>query len=203
MVFLQRQVIWRRKKDCPDGEPRWALVKPKSKAGIRVVEIPAPLVPLVAAHLATLDGLPNPLNLVFPSEAGTPLDPKNVRRRHFVPAMQALGISNVRQHDLRRTFIALHVEAKTHPKLVQERAGHSGIALTMDVYGKIAGKMTLGKEEEAKLNTLATTALPVHTPDEPTPTSRPLSSRTLRLQGRTLTRRKGPADNAGPDGTDA
>jgi hypothetical protein len=68
------------------------LVKPKSKAGIRVVEIPAPLVPLVAAHLETLHGLPNPLDLVFPSEAGTPLDPKNVRRRHFVPATQALGV---------------------------------------------------------------------------------------------------------------
>ena len=92
LIVVQRQVIWRRKKDCPAGEPRWVLVKPKSKAGIRVVEIPAPLVPLVAAHLETLHGLPNPLDLVFPSEAGTPLYPKNVRRRHFVPAMQALGI---------------------------------------------------------------------------------------------------------------
>jgi hypothetical protein len=52
----------------------------------------SPLVPLVAAHLETLHGHPNPLDLVFPSEAGTPLYPKNVRRRHFVPAMQALGV---------------------------------------------------------------------------------------------------------------
>ncbi len=188
LILIQRQVIWRRKKDCPPGEPRWALVKPKTKAGSRVVEIPAPMVPLVAAHLETLDGLPNPLDLVFPSEASTPLDPKNIRRRHFVPAMKALGVTGIRQHDFRRTFIALHVEAKTHPKLVQERVGHSSIALTMDVYGKIAGKMTLGKEEEAKLNALATKALPASIAPEPKRMDRPQNLRQRRLQGRKLAR---------------
>ena len=78
------------------------------------------------------------------------------------------------------------MEAKTHPKLVQERVGHSSIALTMDVYGKIAGKMTLGKEEEAKLNTLATTALPAQPPDQPPPGDTPQSIRKLRLHGRKL-----------------
>jgi hypothetical protein len=51
-----------------------------------VVEIPAAMVPLMAAHLDTLNEDPNPLDLVFPSEVGTPLYPKNVRRRHFAPA---------------------------------------------------------------------------------------------------------------------
>ena len=91
LIFVRRQVIWRRKKDCPDGEPRWALVEPKSKAGIRVVEIPQPMLPLVAAHLEALNGVHSSLELVFPGEAGTPIDPKNVRRRHFAPAMKAAG----------------------------------------------------------------------------------------------------------------
>lgn len=163
-------MIWRRKKDCPDGAPRWALVKPKSKAGIRVVEIPAPLVSLVAAHLATLK-VSNPLNLVFPSQTGTPLYPKNVRRRHFLPALQALGIVGVRQHDFRRTFASLHVAAGTHPKLVQERMGHSNIALTMDLYARLAGKMALSEEQEARFEALAVRALPASVPVEPTENS--------------------------------
>jgi integrase len=159
-------VIWRRKKDCPEGAPRWALSERKSKAGIRVMEIPAPMRPLLVAHLETLARVPNPLNLVFPNEAGTPLDPKNIRR-HFAPALKALGLSGIRHHDMRRTFIAIHVEAGTHPKLVQDRVGHSDIGLTMDVYGKIAGKMKLGVDEEKRLNALASTALPAQPPEQP------------------------------------
>ncbi len=166
-LVIQRQVIWRRKKDCPPGEPCWKLVEPKSRAGRRVVEIPAPLVAFLTAHLEGLNGVPNPLDLVFPSKAGTPLYPNNVRRRHFVPALRALGITGIRQHDFRRTFIALHVEAGTHPKLVQDRVGHRDVKLTMDVYGKIAGKMTLAKEQEARFDALATRALPAFSPIDP------------------------------------
>ncbi len=136
-----------------------------------MVEIPTPLVPFLVAHLEAMSGRLNPLDLVFPSEEGTPLYPKNVRRRHFDPALKALGITGIRQHDFRRTFIALHVEAGTHPKLVQDRAGHSDIKLTMDVYGRIAGKMTLAKEQEARFNALASQALPVRFPVEPTANS--------------------------------
>jgi len=160
-LFIQRQVIWCRKKDCADGEPRWRLVEPKSEAGKRVVEIPGPLVPFLVAHCEEQNGGPNPLALVFPSEEGTPLSPGNVRRRHFLPALKALGLSGIRPHDFRRTFIALHVEAGTHPKLVQERVGHSNIKLTMDVYGKLAGKMALGAEQAARFDAMATGAMPV------------------------------------------
>jgi integrase len=165
-LWIQRQAIWRRKKDCPPGEPRWKLVEPKSRAGKRVVELPAGLVPLLIAHRASLDGS-NPLNLIFPSQTGTPLYPKNIRRRHFLPALQALGIVGVRQHDFRRTFASLHVAAGTHPKLVQERVGHSSISLTMDAYAKITGRMMLTQEQEARLNALAARALPAALPGEP------------------------------------
>jgi integrase len=122
------------------------------------VEIPGPLVPFLAAHREAQNGGPNPLSLVFPSEEGTPLYPGHVRRRHFDPALKALGLTGIRPHDFRRTFIALHVEARTHPKLVQERVGHSNIKLTMDVYGKLAGKMALGAEQAARLDAMASVA---------------------------------------------
>ena len=118
------------------------------------------------AHRESLKGS-NPLNLVFPSQTGTPLYPKNIRRRHFLPALQALGVVGVRQHDFRRTFIALHVEAGTHPKLVQERVGYSSIGLTMDVYGKIAGQMALATEQEARFEALTAKAIPASVSVEP------------------------------------
>jgi hypothetical protein len=95
-LFIQRQAIWRRKKDCRDREPRWQLVEPKSEAGKRVVEIPGPLVPFLVVHREEQNGSPNPLGLVFPSEDGTPLYPGNVRRRYFAPALKALGLSGIR-----------------------------------------------------------------------------------------------------------
>jgi integrase len=126
---------------------------------------------LLIAHRASLDGS-NPLNLVFPSKTGTPLYPKNVRRRHFLPALQALGITGVRQHDFRRTFASLHVASGTHPKLLQERMGHSSIGLTMDLYAKIAGQMALTTEQEARFEALAVKALPASVSARPTGNSR-------------------------------
>ena len=106
--------------------------------------------------------------------------------------MQALGITGVRQHDFRRTFIALHVEAGTHPKLVQERVGHSSIALTMDLYGKIAGKMALATEQEARFEALTAKALPAPVPVAPTTNS----------GAKTATDSKHkPAENSDPEGT--
>jgi integrase len=155
-LFVQRQALWRRKRDCQEGKPRWHLAEPKSKAGTRVVEIPAPLVAFLVAHREAQNGGPNPLGLVFPSEDGTPLYPGNVRRRVFKPALTALGLTGIRPHDFRRTFVAFHVEAGTHPKLVQERAGHSDIKTTMNLYGALAGKMALGEEQAARLDSMAT-----------------------------------------------
>lgn len=41
LLYMRRQVVWRKKKNLPAGEPRWAFVPPKTRAGVRVVEIPA------------------------------------------------------------------------------------------------------------------------------------------------------------------
>ena len=159
-LWVRRQVLWRRRKDCPPGEPRWTFAEPKSEAGKRAVEIPAALLPFLQAHREQQNGGPNPHDLVFPNSDGGPLEGRNVRRRHFAPALARLGIEGIRPHDFRRTFIAMHVEAGTHAKLVQSRVGHSDFRLTMDVYGRRAGDLPLGEQEEARFNDLAARALP-------------------------------------------
>jgi integrase len=47
-----------------------------------------------------------------------------------------------------------------HPKLVQERAGHSDIKLTTDVYGELASRTAPAQEQEACFDDLASKALP-------------------------------------------
>ncbi len=159
-LAVRRQVVWLRAKDVPEGEPSWRFAEPKSDAGKRVVEIPAPLVRGLQQYHEWRGEAVGPEALLFSTEQGTPLQQRNVRRRHFQPALKALGLSGIRPHDFRRTFVAMHVAAGTHPKLVQSRMGHSTIGLTMDVYGRLAGDIELGAEEAVRVDALAAKALP-------------------------------------------
>lgn len=43
-------------------------------------------------------------------------------------------IPRVRFHDLRHTAATLMLQRGIHPKVVQERLGHSSISLTLDTY---------------------------------------------------------------------
>ena len=44
------------------------------------------------------------------------------------------GLPKLRLHDLRHTHVTLALAAGVHPKVVQERLGHSTVAFTLDVY---------------------------------------------------------------------
>jgi integrase len=162
-LSVRRQVVWLRKQDIPDGEPSWRFVEPKSEAGKRVVEIPAPLVKGLEQYREWRNGTVTADALVFSTRDGTPLMQRNIRRRHFQPALKALGLTGIRPHDFRRSFVALHVAAGTHPKLVQTRMGHTNINLTMDVYGRLAGDIALAEEQTSKLDAMARRAIPSFT----------------------------------------
>ncbi len=51
------------------------------------------------------------------------------------------GLEGVRFHDLRHTAASLLLSAGVHPKVVQERLGHSTVALTLDVYSHVLGSL--------------------------------------------------------------
>lgn len=51
----------------------------------------------------------------------------------------------IRLHDLRHTSATLALAAGVHPKIVQERLGHSSIGITMDTYSRVIQ----GMHEEA------------------------------------------------------
>ncbi len=47
----------------------------------------------------------------------------------------------MRFHDLRHITATILLVAGVHPKVVQERLGHSSIAMTMDVYSHVRPSM--------------------------------------------------------------
>ncbi|TVZ04047.1 hypothetical protein EAS64_16650 [Trebonia kvetii] len=73
---------------------------PKSRAGVRDVDIPELIVPDIREHL---NWLPSSASLVFATSTGTPLAHSNFRRRVWLPALAAVGLEGVHVHDLRHT----------------------------------------------------------------------------------------------------
>jgi integrase len=47
-------------------------------------------------------------------------------------------LSQIRFRDLRHTAATLLLLQETHPKMVQERLGHSQVSLTLDTYSRVA-----------------------------------------------------------------
>ncbi|HUV44548.1 MAG TPA: site-specific integrase, partial [Dehalococcoidales bacterium] len=51
---------------------------------------------------------------------------------------KACGLPPIRFHDARHTHASLMLKQGIHPKVVQERLGHSTIAVTLDTYSHVA-----------------------------------------------------------------
>jgi len=48
------------------------------------------------------------------------------------------GVRVIRLHDARHTHASLMLKQGIHPKVVQERLGHSTISITLDTYSHVA-----------------------------------------------------------------
>jgi len=101
------------------------------------VPIPAFLRDRLAAELHA-QGDAGPEALVFRSPNGDPLSHSNFRRRVWLPALRASGLSlELRIHDLRHTCVALLIARHAHPKEIQLHLGHASITTTLDRYGEL------------------------------------------------------------------
>ena len=69
-----------------------------------------------------------------------------------MPLLKRAGLPMIRFHDLRHTAATLLLAQGVHPKIVQERLGHSQISLTLDTYSHILPGM--GREAASKLDAL-------------------------------------------------
>ena len=77
-----------------------------------------------------------PTDLVFSHPDGRPIRPDNVTKA-FNTIVRSLGLKGVRLHDLRHAHATILLEEGVHPKVVQERLGHSSVSTTLDIYSHV------------------------------------------------------------------
>jgi integrase len=85
-------------------------------------------------------------NLVFTDQTGGYL-PQNRVRAHFKRIVKAMGMPDLRFHDMRHTYAMLSLMSGDDIKTLQENMGHHTAAFTLDVYGHVTDRM---KEASAK-----------------------------------------------------
>lgn len=123
---------------------------PKTKSSNREISISDGLCELLVRHIFTManSSWPNPNNLMFPSRAGTYIDPKSFEIR--LKAVSArCEIKKVNPHALRHTLATRLVEERTPLNIVQGILGHASIETTRkylhkneDIEREAIGSMT-------------------------------------------------------------
>ena len=70
-------------------------------------------------------------------EEGKPLDPDNLVKREFIPALRRAGLRQVPFHSLRHSFTALLIAQGENIKYIQSQLGHASVQTTLDRYGHL------------------------------------------------------------------
>lgn len=120
-----------------DGTP--VIGKPKTRAAIRTMAVPAFVMDMLSEHLArrgltAQDGE----QLVFVAPGGGPLRASNFRTRVWKPAVEEAGYPDLTFHGLRHVAASLMVEEDAHPRVMQHRLGHSTARLSMELYAHVS-----------------------------------------------------------------
>ena len=110
--------------------------EPKSAAGRRTIDLPRFLCTLLEDQLAERSQ-PGSDGLVFVNTRGRSPHASSFHSQTWAKARAKVGRPDLRWHDLRHTSAALAIAQGAHPKLLQERMGHSTIRVTFDVYGHL------------------------------------------------------------------
>ena len=88
-----------------------------------------------------MSSLHQPGGLIFATEAGTIINPSNLRNRSFKPLLRRAGLRQIRFHDLRHTCATLLLSKNINVKVVSEMLGHSSISVTLDIYSHLLPDM--------------------------------------------------------------
>jgi integrase len=139
-LFVQRALSRGLTARLEEGEP-------KSRAGRRRIAVSPSVVESLKRHrtrqlehrLAAGEAYEY-RGYVFANEMGGHLHP-NVLYRQFRSLITRAGVPTIRFHDLRHTSATLLLAEGVHGKIVQERLGHSNIAMTLDLYSHVSADM--------------------------------------------------------------
>ena len=122
-----------------------SYISPKTKAGRRSVTMSADMVDVMQENLEwQMDHLKiTGETPVFVGPTGKVLIPSSVSH-YFLKIARRLNL-NSSFHDTRHTHATLLMAAGVHPKVVQERLGHSDIRTTLNIYSHV----TMNLQEDA------------------------------------------------------
>jgi integrase len=142
-VMVRRAIIWR----AIGGG--WHFGEPKTARSRRSIPLPASTQQALKEHRRTqaeerlkAGASYQQHDLVFATSEGSPLMPRNLKRRHFRPILKTAKLpDDFRLYDLRHSCATLLLAAGENPKVVSERLGHASITLTLDVYSHVLPTM--------------------------------------------------------------
>jgi integrase len=130
-----------------DGE--LIITEPKSARSRRTVPLSPAVVKLIKAQRAAQAGERlHAVNrwadtgLVFTTELGTPVEPRNLLRTIELAAAKAGLPEGIGVHTLRHSAAVAWLESGVHIKAVADLLGHSSIAVTGDIYGHTSDATT-------------------------------------------------------------
>lgn len=134
-ISVQRALV-----PTPDG---LRLQELKTKSSRRLVSLPDITVRVLQQHWQNqikerdlFQEMYEDHGLVFCTEMGKPLDPRNFKRT-FDGLIKKAGVPQIRIHDMRHTHATLLLAAGIHPKVVAERLGHAEVTTTLKVYSHV------------------------------------------------------------------
>ncbi len=152
--------------------------EPKSPRSRRTITLPAVVLEALRTVNADQGDIRSLLgteyadhSLVFCQPNGKPLHAHNLVQRDFRRVAKRAGLPRIRFHDLRHTHATLLLREGVHPKVVQERLGHSQISTTLDTYSHVLP----GMQEDAGRNLAARICRDLQTggPQEEMPIAKP------------------------------
>lgn len=119
--------------------------EPKTKGSKRTIILPSGLIAALRAHRtrqleerlhAGSEWIGNQWDLVFVSERGTPLEPRNLNRQ-MAGLLRRAGLGHIRLHDCRHTACALLLSQGIQIHVVSKILGHANPSITLKVYSKV------------------------------------------------------------------
>lgn len=121
--------------------------EPKTKSSRRKIVLPDIAVQVLKEHRLHQDQMRAKAGekwygqgIIFCNRHGRFLNPERVvAMLHRL--LEDAGSPDMRFHDLRHSAATILLVAGVHPKVVQERMGHSSIAMTMDIYSHMLPSM--------------------------------------------------------------
>jgi integrase len=111
------------------------FVTPKSRKGLRAIDMAPTLAHTLQGHLLKVEDTPEAL--VFAGKKGKPLDPDNMIKREFQPALGRAELRQIRFRDLRHTYASLLINNGENIKYISDQMGHASVQVTLDRYGHL------------------------------------------------------------------